>query len=504
MSRDDTVSVAVVGAGMGGLAAAIRLAASGHRVTVLERASEPGGKVGRAQADGCFFDTGPTVLTMREVLDDLFGEAGTSLDDHLTLIQHDPEFRYHFDDGTSLEVGPTLESTIDRVRSTLGSKPADEFADFMDYSRSIWEAAAPNFIFSEAPSVGSMVKLGFRQMSAIRDIDPMTTMWKAITSRVESPHLQKILARYATYNGSDPRQAPATLNCISWVELGEGSWGVEGGMFELPRALHRLATSMGVTFQFDADVTSLRRRSEGWAVETSDGPAPMEVDCVVANSEVSHLADELLGPAESGWTPSSTPSSMSGWNAVLRVRRRPRAARPSHQVVFPRDYMAEFEDIFDRGIPPADPTVYVCAQEKAHMREGWSDHEPLFVMANAPPLSSDEMPESSPEADSWDDLRRRVLRRLTATGLIDDDEAAEDAVVWERTPVELARRFPGSRGGIYGASSNSKMAAFNRPANRVDALDGLYLAGGSAHPGGGVPMCLQSGKLAARALLEDH
>jgi 1-hydroxycarotenoid 3,4-desaturase len=494
------VSVAIVGAGMGGLAAAIRLAAGGHRVTVFERADEPGGKVGRVEVDGCVVDTGPTVLTMRGVLEDLFEAAGTRLGDHLTLLQHSPEFRYHYDDGTRLDVGPDNGATVERIRQTLGVEAAGQFGDFMDYSRSIWEAAAPNFIFSEAPSIGSMFKLGLRQMSALRDIDPMTTMWKAITSRVDSPHLRKLLARYATYNGSDPRQAPATLNCISWVELGMGSWGIEGGMFKLPEALEQVARSLGVSFRFGADVTSLRRGADGWVLRTSDGGEPFGADCVVANSDVSHLTDDLLGPGQADRAPESGPSSMSGWNGVVRVRRRPRSERPPHQVVFPADYMAEFEDIFDRGEVPSDPTVYACAPEKAYGRDGWDDREPLFVMANAPPIDG----ELGNDAATWSRLKRRALERLTDADVIDEGEAVEASVVWERTPVDLARRFPGSDGAIYGASSNSKMAAFNRPPNRVERLEGLYLAGGSAHPGGGVPMCLQSGRLAAEALLEDQ
>jgi 1-hydroxycarotenoid 3,4-desaturase len=171
-------------------------------------------------------------------------------------------------------------------------------------------------------------------------------------------------------------------------------------------------------------------------------------------------------------------------------------------VLFPEDYRAEFADIFDRQRPPEDPTVYLCAPEKAYGRPGWEEHEALFVMANAPPVGVSGA-DSTPR-DRWAALRERVLTRLRRAELIDPEEADDAAVLWERTPEDLARRYPGSRGAIYGASSNSKMAAFNRPPNRVKGLEGLYLAGGTAHPGGGVPMCLQSGRLAAEAVLEDH
>ena len=181
---------------------------------------------------------------------------------------------------------------------------------------------------------------------------------------------------------------------------------------------------------------------------------------------------------------------MSGYNVVLRARRRHRVP---HTVLFPEDYAAEFVDIFDRDRPPADPTVYLCAQEACHGRRGWQEHEPLFVMANAPP----EPAEGERPSEVWRELRTVVARRLLGAGLID----ADDGVVWERTPTDLARVFPGSRGAIYGGSSNGMMAAFQRPENTVANVPGLYLASGSAHPGGGLPLAAQSGCEAARAAL---
>ncbi|HEV2149976.1 MAG TPA: hypothetical protein VGR37_21445, partial [Longimicrobiaceae bacterium] len=186
----------------------------------------------------------------------------------------------------------------------------------------------------------------------------------------------------------------------------------------------------------------------------------------------------------------------SGWTGVLRARRRSGAdARIAHTVLFPSAYMDEFADVFDRGRPPREPTVYLCAQEPCHGRSGWAEHEPVFVMANAPPE-----PAGGPRPPGeWDRLRERVLARLDAAGLRHPD----DALAWERTPAQLAAAFPGSRGAIYGAASNSPFAAFRRPPNRVPGARGVYLASGSAHPGGGLPLCILSGEAAARALLED-
>ena len=486
-----TPKVAIVGAGMGGLASAVKLAAGGYDVTVFEQAGEPGGKVGVASRDGVTFDTGPSVLTMPFVLDEILGTAGTSLEEHLELIERAPWFRYVYPDGVELDIAPSLEQTLENVSQTLGASARDDLDDFLRYAGRIWEAAAPNFIFAPAPSIGSMLRLGLQSVGALSAIDPFRTMWSAIESRVRSHHLRWLLARYATYVGSHPKRAPATLNCISWVELGLGSHGVAGGMYEIARTLEGVARDRGATFRYETPVRKLTVR-EGRVREVVTHATREEFDAVVVNGDVHHLVDDLLEPTDMDVLDDTPPLSMSGWTAVVRATRRPADRRTPHTVLFPNDYLREFTDVFDSDHPPREPTVYLCAQERAHDLQGWSDAEPIFVMANAPPEPIDG--HSNPEV--WTRLRRRVLRRLRDADLIDD----RDAVVWERSPRQLAERFPGSHGALYGAASNSRFAAFRRPPNDLEEIEGLYLASGSAHPGGGVPMCLQSGRLAAEAV----
>jgi 1-hydroxycarotenoid 3,4-desaturase len=481
--------IVVVGAGMGGLAAAIRLAAAGRSVTVLEAAPIPGGKVGEGTVDGVAFDTGPSLLTLPEVLDDLFRTAGSSLADELTLRTPDPAFRYLWPDGTRLDLHPDPADSLDSVRAALGAEAAEECAAFLAYARRIWEAAAPHFVFGPAPSLRRIVALGPAGAAALTHIDPLRRMRPAIERRVRSPHLRDLFTRFATYNGSDPRRAPATLNCIAHVELGLGGHGVEGGMGALVRALVRTAERLGVEIRCGERVTAIAR-ADGAALVHTAGGTVHRCRGVVVNADASHLSGELLPRQTSG---ASGAPSMSGWTAVVRARRRPEG-RPAHAVLFPgRDYLEEFVDIFDRDRPPREPAVYLCAQEGAHGRAGWPEHEPLFLMANAPA----EPASGVRPGETWTRLREVVLARARAAGLIDPD----DEIVWERTPGDLARRFPGSRGALYGAASNSPLAAFRRPANR--AAPGVYLASGSAHPGGGVPLCLLSGRAAATAAMED-
>lgn len=475
--------IAVIGAGVGGLTAAIELAVAGHRVAVFEALGEVGGKLGRVVIDGVEADTGPSVLTMPEVFDELFRRAGTSLEAELSLVAHDALGDLQWPDGTRLVVHREAGATVESVRGTLGADAAGELAAFLRYAQRIWDAAAPAFVYGDAPTLSTAMLLGVRAPMAMGQIDALRSMQAGIERHVREPHLRDLLARYATYNGSDPRRAPATLNCIAHVELTLGCYGVQGGMYELARALERVAQRQGVTIHVGTPVRGIVTRDGG--VDGVDaGNRLQRFDGVVANADAAHVFGELL----QGEPPDTEPS-MSGWTALVRTSRKPRL---SHGVLFPGRYAAEFEDIFDLGIAPRDPTVYVCAQEVAHGRQGAADAELLFCMANAPAVSRDR-------GTDIDALRGAVLHKLRAAGWID----ASATVVWERAPAGLAAQFPGTDGAIYGASSNSRFAAFRRPANRVAGTRGLYLASGSAHPGGGVPLCALSGRAAARAAAAD-
>jgi 1-hydroxycarotenoid 3,4-desaturase len=490
----EQADVVVIGGGVGGLSTAICLQAAGRSVLLLERHPRCGGKLGTVVVDGVEFDTGPSLLTMPDIFADILGRAGLAFGKDLELLQPSPAFRYHFPSRAILDVFVDPADTLRSIEATFGTAAAREMAGFWRYAQGIWDASKDDFIFHAAPTAMSLVRLGLSRPGALLKVDPFSSMRGAIEARVNHPDLRSLLMRYATYNGSDPLTAPATLNCIIHVEQALGAFGVKGGMGALRDALVRGAEQLGVSILNNVDVTSLvddGARVTGVRV----GDQVVRAAAVVVNADVAHLRDHLLSAplSKRAALPSATKvtPSMSGATMVLKARRRRgKDARVAHEVFFCADYPAEFNDIFRRRRSPVDPTVYVCAKEAAHGAAGWADHEPLFVMVNMPALSDGVV-------DDGDDVLAVARARLAAAGAIDDD----DEVVWRRSSTGLSHAFPGSLGSLYGPASNSRAAAFTRAKNAVVGVPGLFLASGSAHPGGGVPLCAQSGILAAEAVL---
>lgn len=483
-------NIIIIGAGIGGLSAAIRLAAVGQRVTIYEKNDQVGGKMGEVRLDGYRFDTGPSVITMRHVFEELFAAAGRRLDDYLTLLPVEPLTRYFYPDGTQLDASRDLARMAQQIAS-IDERDVEGYLAYLAHAARIHRITGPVFIYDQPPTWRSFLRVPFREWF---QIDGMRTMHRSIRSFVRSPQLQQLLGRFATYVGGNPYQAPATLNVIAHVELTGGVWYPQGGIYTIATALARLARELGVTIHTGCGVREIvvaNGRSQGVILENGDR---VPAQAVISNVDVTTTYQHLLAntPLATRHTPSEP--SGSGFIMLLGVAgQQPQLAH--HNIFFSHDYRAEFDAIFKQGIAPPDPTIYVAITSKTDPDHAPPGHENWFVLVNAPPLGSGYDWEK--EAAVY---RDHVLQRLADFGI-----DVRDRICCERllTPHDLAAGSGAWRGALYGASSNSPLAAFRRPHNRARDVRGLYFAGGAAHPGGGVPMVTLSGKVVAQLLLED-
>lgn len=489
--------VVVVGAGIGGLSAAIELAARGHAVTVVEQADAVGGKMRALDVGGRLVDSGPTVLTMRDVFDGLFDQAGMRLDDAITLRPLAVLARHAWPDGSRLDLFADPRRSADAIAQLAGPREADGFRRFGEHARRIYEAVEGPFIHGDVTGLLAMLEqLGWSQLRRMAAVDWHRTMWKALGEFFRDPRLRQLFGRYATYYGSSPFQAPATLNLIAHVEQ-RGVWAVEGGMIRLAQALERLLLRLGGRVRLGIAVREvLVEGGRAAGVRLADGDE-LRARAVVINAAPEAVAAGLLGQAlRRTVTPSSSPRSLSAvtWSMVGRVPDFPLAY---HDVLFSDDYRREFDQLRAGKIPDR-PTVYVCAQDRdpSHDDPG-VDPGPqrLFCLINAPARGDDDA--FAPEIER---CKEHCLAQLSRCGVTLEESDPSQTI--RTTPRELARMFPGTGGALYGPATHGLMASFSRPGART-ALPGSYLVGGGAHPGAGVPMVALSGRLAARAVHED-
>ncbi len=484
--------VVVVGAGMGGMAAAARLATLGHDVVVCEQSTTWGGKLGSFSRDGFTFDTGPSLLTLPAVYRDLFVKTGAPLEDSVELRPVDPVARYRFPavDGhqaaTWLDV-PNASRT--RLRAALDEALGDgagaDWDRLLDQAHEVWQVTRAPFLESALGGGRDLLRLA-RRPTDVRTVAPWQTLRGLGRRRLRDPRLRMFLDRYATYTGSDPRRAPAALSVVPYVEQTFGAWYVTGGMRRLGEAVLERMQLRGATLRTGAPVSAvLVDAGRAAGVVLADGER-IPADVVVSDADARHLYGDLLPRSVAGTARRrlhrATPS-LSGFILLLALRGRT-PAPAHHTVLFPEDYDAEFDAVFGRDPHPVgDPTVYVSAPDDAALRPD-DAHESWFVLVNAPRHGAGR------GAVDWDreglaaSYADQVLDVMARRGL-----DVRDRVLWRevRTPADLERETASPGGAIYGTSSNGPRAAFLRPAN-ASPLPGLFLVGGSAHPGGGLPL----------------
>jgi len=480
--------VAVIGGGVGGMAAAIRLAARGHRVRLFERRGELGGKLTEVQRDGFTFGIGPSLLTLPGLFAELAAEADRKLGDLVTLVPVDPVCRYRFPGGSVLDARSDLaemEAGVERFAPGQGGA----WRRYVRWGERCWAASERAFL--SGPLDLAALRARQARLADLVASAPGQTLAGHAGRFFSDPRLIQYACRYATYSGSSPYRAPAAVGCIPYLEHTHGAWYVLGGLARLRDALARLLAELGVEVHTRTPVTRvLATGNQVTGVLAAGQRVPADV--VVSGADAARLYRDLypdramrrrigrLGPSSSGFL-------------VLAAVRGPTPGLAQHNVVFSADYRAEFADIFRHRQPPADPTIYLGCTAVQDPAAAPAGHENLVLLVNVP----------SGPVSSWRwspaEYQRQLLDKLAAAGL---DIRGRLLFTETLTPADLEQRYDGWQGSIYGTSHNGRLTPFRRPGNR-GPLAGLYLVGGSVHPGGGLPLVLTGARIVASLVAED-
>jgi phytoene desaturase len=481
----------IIGAGLGGLSAAIRLATKGFAVTILEKNETVGGKINFVEAGGYKFDTGASLLTMRRVLEELFIYAGKRVENYLEILALEPICRYFWTDGARFDASQNLPKTEAEIERMETRGEVENFRKFLADAKRKYEVSEKTFLAHSLNDLPSLLRPKY--LRDLLAISSMRTLDAHVGSYFRSPKLRQLFNRFATYNGSSPFQIPATFALIPYVEFGLGAWYVKGGMYEIPKALAKLAGELNVEIKTNCEVEKIlvrNKKAVGVRLENGD---ELKSDYVIANSDAVETYRNLLD-AKNKRIENLEPSC-SGFVLLLGTKKR-FPALAHHNIFFSDDYRAEFDAIFKDLRPARNPTVYVCAATRTDETQAPAGCENLFVLINAPYTSA---------RTDWEkekrDYRDLIVGKLEGFGL----DGLENSIEFEQiiTPEDFEKKYRANRGSIYGVSSNGIFSAFLRPPNKARGVRNLYFVGGATHPGGGIPLVLISGKLTADLVIGE-
>ncbi len=487
--------IAIIGAGLGGLTASIYLARTGARVTVYEKNDHPGGKAGNIHGNGFRFDTGPSLLTMPFVLQDIFTFAGKNIEDYLTIEKLNILCKYFYPDGSILNAYAESGAFAGEIERVSGDT-ASQVQRYLRYCKTIFDRTADLFLFNDFRQLKNIFRSSsLKTLLKLYQIDPFRTMHRANASFFTDPKIIQLFDRYATYNGSDPYKVPATLNIIQHVEYNLGGFIVREGIYEIPRTLMNIARELGVEFQCNTDITEILYKDKTiTAIRSHD--KTVEYNAVISNVDAgytySYLLEDKKGKDARRYFQQEPSSSalVFYWGIKGTIKQ-----LETHNIFFSKNYTSEFDAIFNRHQCPDDPTIYVYISSRFCEDDAPPGHENWFVMINTPYNSGQDW-ESETQR-----LRKIILEKLSSSLRTN----IESKIVFERTltPVSIEKQTGSLYGSLYGISSNSRFAAFLRQPNRSRDYRGLYFCGGSAHPGGGMPLVMLSGKLTAELVTKD-
>ncbi len=506
MATTEQQRVAVIGGGLGGLAAAATLAARGYSVTLLEKSDWLGGKAAELNEAGFRFDMGPTILTVPAVLKQIFAEAGKRMEDYLEMVRLDPQWRCFFTDGSTLDLCENVEEMSKSLdRYAPGSSSG--YKQFIDLSDRLHSISDKYFFWKSIGGISDMidVKAGFSP-KIIADVMAMRmgrSVANTVRKYVPDGRVAQMIDHFTQYVGSSPDASPAVLCGIAHMQTQEGIWYPIGGTRAVPLALEKLGRELGVEYRTGAGVKHIHTTPAGdkvVSVELENGEV-IEVAAVVSNADSVRTHRELLN----GHAPKakakfekrrSYEPACSGVVLYLGLNKAYDHLL-HHCFVFSRDPHEEFDYIYNKGEPAPDPTCYLASTTRTEPGTAPAGGDALYVLVHTPFLRPHH-----DWAKMLPEYRQVILNKLKTTGKMPD---IEDRIVFERalTPQDIHDRYRVLNGAIYGLASHGKWNGAFKPANRSQDIKGLYLAGGAAHPGPGMPMVLMSGWIAADALDND-
>lgn len=475
----------IVGSGIAGIAASIRLACKGYQVEVFEANSYPGGKLSELVIGGYRFDAGPSLFTLPEQVEELFQLAGQKAGDHFEYLKLEAACHYFWEDGQRLKAWADIDRFAEEVESKLG-EPGIHIREALKRSAFIYDHLAPLFMhrslhkfstWTHPDALKSYLKMG--------KLGIFSTMNKANENQFANPKLVQLFNRYATYNGSDPYQTPATLNIIPHLEFNIGAFFPKKGMHDITMSLYKLAQSLGVVYHFNSPVEEILVES-GKAVGLITQGREIHADVVVNNMDMVNAYKTILRKQKQPKLLLDQPKSSSALIFYWGVKR-DFPELDLHNILFSEDYKSEFEHIFKKGSIYHDPTVYInitSVYKKDDAPEGGMN---WFTMINVP----------NNQGQNWDELiaaaRTTIIAKINRILKTDLEPLIEVEQILD--PRSIESKTSSAQGALYGNSSNTKFAAFLRHSNFSSDIKNLYFCGGSVHPGGGIPLSLLSAKI---------
>ena len=485
----------IIGAGVAGLASAIRLAVQGMQVTVFEKNSYPGGKMSALEINGYRFDAGPSLFTQPQNIEELFTLAGEPIEDYFAYHRLPVSCNYFFEDGTKVKAYADKDLFSNELVTQLGEKE-NSLITYLKQSENIYQNIGSLFVNYSLHKTKTLFNQNVvKALKATRFSYLFRSMHQVNTAHFSNPRTVQLFDRYATYNGSNPYKAPGMLSLIPHLEHNEGAYYPKGGMISITNALYQLALKKGVQFHFDSPVQNIIRHEQKVKGVVVHGEN-IDADIVVSNMDVYFTYKHLLGDVNKAHKLLQQERSSSALIFYWGIQKE-FPELDLHNIFFAEDYQAEFDHLFRKKKIYQDPTIYINITSKCESgvqaplgKENW------FVMVNAP----------ANIGQNWESYREQyrqsILAKLGRLLQTDIEPLIEAEEVLD--PVMIESVTSSFMGSLYGTSSNSRMAAFLRHPNFSKAISGLYFVGGSVHPGGGIPLCLQSAKIMSELVAKDQ